>query len=120
MAIYKSDIADINLESGSIYRSFLPYRIGKGDAGANRFGVRVFRNGKEESLTGVSCKGVFINSEGTKIQLNSAGTVSGNIAYITLPDSCYEVPGRFTLSIRLEGGSVTGTVRIVDGTVSII
>lgn len=120
MAIYKSDIVDVNLESGSIYRSFLPYRIGKDDAGANRFGVRVFRNGVAESLTGASCKGVFINSEGTKITLNSAGTVSGNEAYITLPDSCYEVPGRFALAIRLEGGSVTGTVRIVDGTVSII
>lgn len=120
MAFYKSDIVDVNLESGSIFRSFLPYRLGKDDAGANRFGVRVFRNGVAESLSGSSCKAVFTNAEGTKIALDSAGTVSGNEAYVTLPDSCYEVPGRFTLAIRLEGGSVKDTVRIVDGTVSII
>ena len=120
MAFYKSDIVDINLEAGNIYRSFLPYRIGNGDAGADRFGVRVFRNGEAVSLTGVSCKAVFTNASGANISLTDAGAVSGNEAYVTLPGSCYEVPGNFTLSIRLEGGGVTGTMRIVDGTVSII
>ena len=120
MAFHKSSIVDLELNTGNICRWNERYCIGKGDAGANRFGVRVFRDGVAESLSGASCKGIFTNANGTKISLTSNGTVSVNEAYLTLPGSCYEVAGNFSLSIRLEGGNVTGTVRIVEGTVSII
>ena len=117
MAVYREDIVTIELESGSIHRSFLNHSIGSGDSSANRFGVRVVRNGKIVDLTGVSCFGYFHNAEGTNIALTNNGTVSGNTAYVTLPQACYNVEGQFTLSIKLVGGGVTGTMRIIDGTV---
>lgn len=52
MAIYKSDIADINLETGSILRSFRKHTIGTADQAADRIGVRAFRDGVPEDLSG--------------------------------------------------------------------
>ena len=117
MAIYKEDIVDIELQSGTIHRSFLNHSIGSGDSAANRFGVRVLRGGEPVDLTGVSCQGYFRNSHGENIALTSYGTVSGNKAFITLPPACHNYEGVFCLAIKLVGGGVTGTVRIIDGTV---
>ena len=117
MAIYHQDIADIELNSGSLHRSFLGHSIGLTDAAANRFGVRVFRDGVAETLSGVTCQGFFRNANGENIALTSYGTIDGNVAYVTLPQACYNVEGMFTLAIKLVGGGVTGTMRIVDGMV---
>jgi len=117
MAIYHQDIADIELNSGSLHRSFLGHSIGMGDAAANRFGVRVFRDGVAETLSGVTCQGFFRNANGQNIALTSYGTISGNVAYVTLPQACYNVEGMFTLAIKLVGSGVTGTMRIIDGMV---
>ena len=118
MAVYREDIVNIELSSGSIHRSFLNHTIGSGDAEANRFGVRVLRNGAAVDLSGVVCQGYFRNANGENIALTSVGAVSGNKAYVTLPQACYNVEGNFTLSIKLVGGGVTGTMRIVDGMVA--
>lgn len=117
MAIYKQDILDVNLNTGNIYRSFLPHAIGFSDNSADHFGVRCFRDGEPESLTGVSIQGYFRNSQGQNIALTSYGTVSGNVAYVTLPQACYAYEGQFTLALKLVGGGITGTVRIIDGMV---
>lgn len=117
MAIYRQDIADIELMSGKISRSFMNHSIGSGDDMANRFGIRVFRNGEEVALTGCSCFGYFRDPMGNNIALTSHGTIDGNLAYITLPQACYNYDGQFTLAIKLIGGGVTGTMRIVDGVV---
>ena len=117
MAVYKQNIVDIELNSGNVHRSFLKHSIGTGDSAADRFGVRVFRDKEEVDLDGVSCQGFFRNSRGENIALTSAGTVDGNIAYVTLPQACYNYEGPFCLSIKLIGGGVTGTMRIVDGMV---
>ena len=117
MALYKEDIVDIDLAKDRLHRSFLPHSIGTGDIAANRFGIRDFRNGEEESLTGCSCFGYFRDPMGNNIALTSHGTIDGNLAYITLPQACYNYDGQFTLAIKLVGGGVTGTMRIVDGIV---
>ena len=116
MAIYKEDIVSIDLENGTIHRSFLRHSIGGGDKLANRFGVRVFRNGQPEALSGY-CKGYFIRSSGETIVI-SDGTISSNVAYVTLPETCYAVEGVFSLAIKVINGSETVTMRIVDGVVS--
>ena len=46
-------------------RSFLSYSIGSGDDDANRFGVKVYRDGVPVDLTGVSCAGYFYKADGT-------------------------------------------------------
>lgn len=117
MAIYKSDIVDVELENGNIDRSFLKHSIGSGDNDANRFGVRTFRGGVPADLTGVSIQGIFMNAAGVNIALTSYGTVDGNVAYVTLPQACYNVEGQFTLALKLVQSGVTVTGRIVDGMV---
>lgn len=117
MAHYKEDIVSIDLATGKIHRAFLLRSIGRADDDADRFGVRVFRNGQPETLTNVSCQGYFRDSQGNNIALTSYGTVSGNVAYVTLPQACYNYEGQFCLAIKLVGGGVTSTVRIIDGIV---
>lgn len=117
MAFYKQDIVDINLNTGNIHRSFLNHAIGYKNDDADRFGIRTFRDGVPQDLTGASCQAVFMAPNGSKIALTSYGTVSGNVAYVTLPPACYDYDGQFCLAIQLVGGGVTGTMRIVDGMV---
>ena len=117
MAIYKEDLVKIDLANGTIYRSFLTHMIGSGDNVANRFGMKTYRNGVPEDLSGASCQAVFMNAAGVNIALTSHGTVSGNVAYVTLPQACYNVEGPFCLAIKLTKSGVTVTSRIVDGIV---
>lgn len=116
MAIYKEDIVEIDLETGTVFRSYANNCIGEGDIGANRFGFICRRNGEPVLLNGSSIIGHFIRADGTTVEING-GAVTGYTAFITLPASCYAVEGNFTLAIKLTGGGVTGTIRMVDGTV---
>jgi hypothetical protein len=115
MAIYREDIVDIELESGTVFRSFMNKSIGEGDANANRFGFRCLRNGQPVSLIGSAVVGHFIHADRNTVELT--GEIDGDKAFVTLPDTCYAVEGKFTLAIKLSGGGVTGTIRMVDGTV---
>lgn len=116
MAFYKEDIVDIELESGAIHRSFLNKTVGEGDIDENRFGFRCLRNGIPIQLTGSTVVGHFTRADGNTIQIDG-GAVSGDTAYITLPQTCYAIEGQFSLAIKLTSGGVIGTIRIVDGTV---
>lgn len=117
MAINKEDLVVIDLENGNIHRDHVLKTIGEGDVMANRFGVKVTRNGSAVNLTGVSIAAYFIRADGTTVVISS-GSVFDNTAYVTLPEACYAVEGQFSLAIKLSGGEVTGTMRIVDGVVS--
>ena len=119
MAVFKRDIADINLETGNIQRTFLNHSIGLHDKKADHFGIRVFRNGEPVDLSGVSVQGVFMPPQGDPIAITSGNIISGNVAEVVLPDACYNYDGQFCLAIRLVDvtNSVTDTVRIVDGVV---
>ena len=119
MAAYKEDIVDIELENGTVHRSFLNHALGAGDEKANRFGVRVFRNGEPENL-GTNCSGYFIRADGETVVISGSGstTVSGNTAYVTLPETCYAVEGNFSRAIKATTTGQTATLRIVDGVVS--
>lgn len=116
MSVYREDLVDIELESGTIHRSFLNHSIGKGDNLGNRFGVRLYRNGEPVNLGTASCIGLFMAPDGTNIALSSQ-YAGGNIAYVTLPQACYSVEGQFTLAIKVIQDGITETMRIVDGVV---
>jgi len=116
MAIYLEDLVDIELGSGTIHRSFMNHSIGEADKNANRFGIRAFRNGASENLGAAVCTGYFIKATGETVII--PGTVSDNTAYVTLPQTCYATEGQFSLAIKLAGGDITSTVRIVDGIVA--
>ena len=116
MAIYKTDIVNVEL-TGGIHRSFTGNLIGEADILGDRFGVRCYRDGQEESIAGSTVVGYFIRPDGGTIVING-GVVDGNMAYVILPQACYSVEGAFSLAIKLVGGGITGTVRIVDGAVA--
>lgn len=116
MANYHNDIADIDLENGTVMRSFANHVICEGDSEANRFGVRIRRNGVPVDIGGATCIGYFIRANGETVVING-GSFNGQEAFVSLPDSCYTVIGNFTLVIKLVGAGVTGTMRIIDGTV---
>lgn len=117
MDIYHSDIVDIDLNNGTIHRSFVQRIVGNGDVFANRFGVRIYRNGQPVNIAGATCIGYFIRwATGDTITING-GLVGGEEAYVTLPDACYAYDGAFTLAIKLVHENVTGTMRVIDGTV---
>lgn len=117
MALYQEDIIDIDLESGTVHRCFLNHSIVKGDIKANRFGVRLRRNGQAVNAGGATCMGYFIrHGTGDTVVING-GAFSGAEAWVELPAACYAVDGAFALVIKLVSGGVTGTMRIVDGTV---
>ena len=119
MAINRMDIIDVELNSGTVNRSFLMRSIGKGDNNANSFGVRLFRNGDPENIGFGAVQGFFRNSHGENIALTSHGTIEGNLAYVTLPQECYNYEGQFTLSIKIVSpeSANTVTMRIIDGIV---
>ena len=112
---YLNDIVDVELDSGTLHRSFISKSIGEGDNAANRFGIRAYRNKNAVSLTGTACIGYFIRPDG--ITLIITGTVSGNEAYVELPEAAYAREGQFTLAIKLAGTGYAGTVRVVDGVI---
>ena len=117
MAIYHNEIVDIELNSGTVSRSFAHKIIGEGDNKANRYGIRLWRNGKPVGVGGSTCIGYFIrHANGDTVTING-GIFNGQEAWVELPQACYAYEGGFTLVIKLVGGGVTGTMRIVDGTV---
>ena len=112
------DMIDIDLTNPgiSIHRSFVNRVLGEGDNNSDRFGVRIFNNGSEYSLNGCTCTGYFIRPDGTTTVIS--GTISGNTAYVTIPQACYAYVGNFTLSIKISATGFAGTMRIIDGTVA--
>jgi hypothetical protein len=116
MAVHNNNIVDIDLNSGTVFRSFLNRTLGEGDGEYNRFGIRAYRDGQEVLLTGCQVKGQFINPVGNTIEIDG-GYASGNTASIVLPATCYANEGQFRLAIKLFGLDFSGTVRIIDGTI---
>lgn len=121
MALYREDIVDIDLaKSGSLLRSYLNRNIGKADNLENRFGIRLFRDGAPVDLSSASCLGFFMAPDGQHIAITGPDYtgIAGNVAWVQLPQACYNVDGQFTLAIKVSDGIVTGTMRIVDGVVN--
>lgn len=118
MALYLEDIIDLDLERCSFHRSFLSHFIGKNDMRANRIGVRLFRNGEPVNLWEASCEGFFLSPVGEHIVISGEyAQAYDNIAFVDIPQACYNHEGQFTLAIKVIGEGVTGTVRMVDGQV---
>ena len=115
MSIYQEDIIDIDLERGSLHRSFMNHAIGAGDGAAHRFGIRPKRNGEPVSLIGAACVGYMIRPDGITLVIN--GVTQAGEAYVELPEAAYAIEGNFSLSIKVTGTGFTDTVRIVDGTI---
>lgn len=115
MSICKENIVDVELTNGAIFRSYNNKTIGEGDINGNKYGARLYENGQQVSLYGTSCIGYFIRPDGITLIIN--GTTDNNVALVELPQAAYAVEGDFSLAIKVNGNGISGTVRIVDGTV---
>ncbi len=113
--IRRMDLVAIELENGTMFRSFANKQIGEGDQGGNIFGGLLTRNGEPVNLSGATVTGYFIRADESCVVIN--GLASGNRFTVTLPRECYAIEGNFSLAIKVTGGNVSGTMRIVDGTV---
>lgn len=116
--IQKMDLVGIDLNQGTVYRSWHNHAIGMKDNKGDAFGILVYRDKEPVDLTGISVQGYYKNPQGTNIAITTGNTVEGNMAYVVLPQACYDYDGQFTLAIKLIGGGITGTMRIVDGMVN--
>lgn len=111
----RTDLVDVELKSGSVFRSFLNRNIGEGDVYGNRYGVRILNGGEPVDMTGAACVGYFIRADGVTLVI--AGETGDSMASVLLPPACYAVEGSFTLAIKVSGTGFSGTMRIIDGTV---
>jgi len=116
MALYQEDILKMDMNRAGFHRSFMEHSIGKNDNIANRIGVELYRNGEPVKLNEASCEGFFLSPAGEHIVI--MGQAYGNTAFVDLPQACYNYEGQFTLAIKVIGGGVTGTVRMVDGQIA--
>lgn len=114
MAIYNEDFVRVDLNA-VVRSTYISRLIGEGDSKGDRIGIHAFRNGEEVSLAGGSCVGYFTRPDG--ITLIIGGSVSGNSAYVDLPQAAYAVEGAFTLAVKITDAGVTNTVRMVVGVV---
>ena len=113
MTLDQRDILKMDMNRGGFHRSFLNHAIGKNDNIANRFGVELYREDEPVDLNEATCEGFFLSPAGEHIVI--MGQASGNVAFVDLPQACYNYEGQFTLAIKVIGGGVTGTVRMIDG-----
>lgn len=116
MAIIHRDIADIELRTGTVHRTFAHMAICEGDNRGNRYGMRVFLDGEQQDISTCTVTGFFIRSDGVTLVLE--GEVEDGAAVVELPPAAYAKEGNFTLTVKLSRGNVTtDSIRIIDGTV---
>ena len=84
------------------------------DNKGNLVGVRIYRNGSPVNLSG-SCNGYCITASGNSIPV--IGTISGNTAYIVLPDTAYAVPGPINIILKVVDGTTVTTLAAIVSTV---
>lgn len=87
----------------------------EGDAKAHRFELTLKRKGEAVPLTGYTAEGEFVRADGGTV--TCPGTVTGNTLSVTLLEACYNVPGDYTLDLKVTKGDVTRTMMSLSGTV---
>lgn len=107
----------VDLDADTV-RDSLRKPMGMYNAQAQTFALEITQGGKKATITGAGCSGYFVRADGTTVLLS--GTVSGNIALVTLSAACYAVAGRCKLSVNLTQGSDIHTLLMVEGYVDTV
>lgn len=86
------------------------------DNEAHKVRVAVKDGGEAADLTGCSCIGYFLRADGETVAISGSGLagIEDSTAWVVLPMSCYAVPGRGGLVIRLIKGDVRSTVLTME------
>lgn len=86
------------------------------DKAAHTINVRVLDDGKVADLTGQTISAYFIRPDNATVTIQ--GTLSGNVASVTLPSSCYANSGHFSLIIKAVSTNTTTAIFWGDGTIT--
>ncbi|MBO7253453.1 MAG: hypothetical protein J6V25_12595 [Oscillospiraceae bacterium] len=108
----RNDIAKINLNE-PLLRSNAGEILATDDRQGNRFGALLHRDGQIVDANGYAVTGYFIRPNGDTV-INE-GTAQGNLVYVDLAPECYAYEGAFSLAIKVNGPSITSTIRVIDG-----
>ena len=84
------------------------------DNQGNVIGVNVFDNGVPASLSG-SVSAYIVRSDGATVP--ATGAISGNKAYVALPEAAYAIPGIISVVLKLTAGAVVVTLLAIVATV---
>ena len=104
-----------DLERG-VERTLIRPALLTGDSQAHTFRLTVKRGGEDAAITGASVAAYFVRADGVTVPIT--GSVEGSVALVTLPESCYRVPGRFQLVVKLALGGAVSAVFCGDGAVA--
>jgi len=87
----------------------------QGDKNANIFRIELMDGTGKADLADLSATGQFERGDGSRVPLS--GSVNGNVVFVTIPESCYNVSGAFVAFVRLtsSNGFVRRTVLRVAG-----
>lgn len=92
-----------------------------GDEDAQTFRIELLANGEAATLTNTTCSGYFARAKTQDADADTlyvSGSISGNVATLTLTESCYSRNCYFALAIRLTStNEQKRTVMIVRGVV---
>lgn len=108
----RNHIVKINLNE-PLLRSNAGEILATDDRQGNRFGALLHRDGKAVDASGYAVTGYFIRPNGDTV-INE-GTAQGNLVYVDLAPECYAHEGVFSLAIKVNGPSITSTIRVIDG-----
>lgn len=100
---------------GAILPEFMPGLLYMNENQAHKFVITCTRGGSAVTLTG-GITGRFMRADGQTILLS--GSISSGKANLTLPQSCYIVPGRFTMAIFNVVGNAVTTIYALTGNVA--
>lgn len=87
----------------------------KGDKNAHRFHVTLERNGCAIDACEISATGYMVRADKQTVIWDAQ--VNGCDIYLTMPASCYAVPGRFRLLLRVTSGDTVETALWVEGSI---
>ena len=82
------------------------------DVQANRIVVSVVRGGVNENLSGTVSANIIRADGSTVVQ---TGSISGNVASVTMPAAAYAVPGAIAVFVKHTQSGVTSTIAAVTG-----
>ena len=87
----------------------------QGDKNANIFRIELMDGSEKADLTSMTVTGQFERGDGSRVPIS--GSVNGNVVFVTIDETCYNVSGAFVAFVRLtsENGYVRRTVLRVAG-----
>lgn len=106
---YKAD-----LDAGATRAPVRPWLLTLDNA-AHTFVVSCMRGGAPVPLSDALASWYFVRADGVTVRID--GAIDGSTVSVTLPSSCYAVPGRFSLVCKLTQGDTVSTVLWADGAV---